>query len=368
MTLQPYLRPSSEVALRHTCSRFFHLFSLPSFYLSGPEKFEFCCMTERDQDPRELERLVCGRCRDIHSKSAFAAADISVPPLERDCRQVWLCAHRYLGYRKTVKLLKAGVDAPFRAENIDPCSRCRETIRNRSLSERPEKGTREIDLEHPGSESLLISKVALMQRPSPSHNTRAMAAGMYVETFPVKEVSDALEAIDFRLCPHLCLGDPSILSKFCRACLNTQKMPPGSKGPPCISEGRREMGDFDAYGKCKGGCFVRGCRTKFMFQTRESLAPDASGKRKVWLLIVVYRWLGPLLSKTRDPSWLTHTVDTYERYQMRLAWDQWDKSNRGRQFIPNWSLCLLHPDDCKLYEFSRERREKAAAAAKGPLS
>ena len=348
--LQPFLAPASEVALRHTSSRFFHLYSLPSFYLSGNERLDFCCMMERDQDPRSLGRLVCGKCRDIHSKSAFAASEVQQEPLRRDCRQVWLCAHRSLGYRKTLKAIKAGVDAPFRSETLDPCSRCREIVRNRSVAERPEKGTREVDLEHPRSESLLITKIALMQRPSPSYNTKSMAGSMYKETFPVKEVSQALQAINFRLCPHLCLGDPSILSKFCRACLNTQKLALGVKGPPCLAESRREVGDLES-GKCKGSCYIRGCRTKFMFQARESLAPDASGKRQVWLMISIYRWLGPLLTKERDSVWLEHTVDQQERGQMRGAWEQWIQNKRTRQFMPNWSICLLHPDDCKLDEF-----------------
>ena len=361
MFLKPYLCPSAEVALRHTCSRFFHLYSLPSFYLSGNDKLDFCCMMERDQDPRELDRLVCGRCRDIHPKSAFAASEVPQQPLERDCRQVWLCAHRYLGYRKTIRNVKAGVEAPFRSESLDPCSKCREVIRNRAIAERPEKGTREIDIEHPGSQSLLISKIAIMQRPSPSHNRKSQASGMYVETFPVKEVSDALQAINFRLCPHLCLGDPSILSKFCRGCLNTQRLAPGAKGPPCIAEGKGQIGG----GKCKGTCYVRGCKTKFMFQSRESLAADSSGKRQVWLIISVYRWLGPLLTAERDSSWTEHSVDTHERAQMRQAWAQWEKSDRNRQFIPNWSICLLHPDDCRLNDFGRERWEKADHVAKG---
>ena len=362
MFLRPYLYPHTEVALRHACSRFFHLYSLPSFYLSGDDKFEFCCMMERDQDPKELDRLVCGRCRDIHLKSAFAAADISLQPLERDCRQVWLCAHRSFGYRKTVKNLKAGVDAPFRAETLESCSKCREVIRSRSISERPEKGTRDIDLQHPDNQTLLITKVALMQRPSPSHNTKSMAGGMYKETFPAKDVQEALRAINFRLCPHLCLGDPSILSKFCRACLNTQRLAPGIKGPPCIAETKK--GVF-ASGKCKGTCYVRDCRTKFMFQARESLAPDASGKRQVWLIMVIYRWLGPLLSEERGRLWSEHTVDVNERSQMRADWDAWERVNRPRQFIPNWSICLLHPDDCKLLEFGSERWEKPTTVAKG---
>ena len=37
-----------------------------------------------------------------------------------------------------------------------------------------------------------------------------------------------------------------------------------------------------------------------MFQARESLAPDASGRRQVWLLLVLYRWLGGLEPPPED--------------------------------------------------------------------
>ena len=348
MFLQSYLNPSSEVALRHSCSRFFNLYSTPSFYLSGQDRFDFCCMTERDQDPSKLDRLVCGTCRDLHPRSAFAASEIMQPPTERDCRQVWLCAHRSLGYQKTIRSIKAGVEAPFRAETIDPCSRCKETIRNRSVADRPEKGTLEINIEDPNSESLLISKIAILQAISPSHNTRGMASSMYVETFQAKDVSEALQAINFKLCPHLSLGDPTILSKFCRACINTQKLPPGTRGPPCISEVKREFDDFKKGRKCQGSCYIRGCKTKFMFQARESLAADVSGKRQVWLIIVAYRWLGPLLNNGKDSTWLEHSVNNKDRTEMRSAWEKWKKGSGARPCMPNWSICLLNPEDCNL--------------------
>lgn len=348
MVLQPYLKPSSEVSLRHSCFRFLHLYTTPSFYLSGEDKFDFICMTERDQDPRQLDRLVCGKCKELHPKSQFASSEIEQAPLARDCRQVWLCAHRALGYSKTVKNIKAGVDTPFRVERLDPCPRCREIVRNRSVADRLENGTSKMNLEDPRSESLLISKIALLQAPSPVHKTRGTAHSMYQETFPAKDVSAALNAINFRICPHVRLSDPIILSKFCRSCINTQRLPQGVKGPPCIGEMRREFGDFRKGGKCKGQCYIRGCKTQFMFQARESLAPDASGKRQVWLIIVAYRWLGPLLSKGKDSIWLDHAVDCHERAEMREAWQNWDKTFQGRQCMPNWDICLLHPEDSNL--------------------
>lgn len=204
--LQPYLRPSSEVSLRHSCSRFLHLYSTPSFYLSGDDKFDFICMTERDQDPRQLDRLVCGKCKELHHKAVFASSEIDQKPLSRDCRQVWLCAHRSMGYSKTAKYIKAGVDSPFRVEKLDPCNKCREIVRNRSVADRIEKGTSEINLEDPRSESLLISKIALLQAPSPVHKTKGTAHSMYQETFPAKDVSAALNAVDFRICPHVKLS------------------------------------------------------------------------------------------------------------------------------------------------------------------
>jgi len=348
--LQRYLSPSSEVALRYSCSRFFHLYSTPSFYLAGQELFDFLCMTERDQDPTELDRLVCSRCQELHPRSSFPSSEVRQEPTVRDCRQVWLCAHRTLGYPKTLRTIKAGVEAPFRVETLEPCSRCRDTIRNRSVADRPQKGTSLIDLESPNAESMLVSKIALLQAPSPRYNIRTNGgSGMYKEVFQVKDVSAALQSIDFRICAHLKLGDPYILSKFCRACTNTQRLPPGVRGPPCISESKRELGDVKTAGRCKGTCYTRGCKTQFMFQARESLAPDASGRRQVWLMIVVYRWLGPLLSAGRDATWNDHAVDHKERTQMRRDWTEWERASRSaQQPMPNWSICLLHPEDSNL--------------------
>ena len=348
LSLQHYLSLCSEVSLRQSCSRFFHLYCSPSFYLSGDDKFDFICMIERDQDPALLPRLVCGQCRDLHPKWMFPASEIRRAPLDRDCRQVWLCPHRSLGYEKCTRKIKAGVDSPFRSENVEPCNRCRETIRNRTVADRPERSGAMIDLQNPKAESMLISKIALLQAPSPSHNTRGAASGLYTETFAAKDVSDALQALNFPICPHIRLGDPFILSKFCRACISTTVLKPGQPGPNCISEVKdRDIFGRSKEGKCKGECYDRGCKTKFMFQSRESLTPDASGKRQVWLIIVAYRWLGSLLSKGKDSTWLNHSVKAPERTDMRKAWDNWTRATR-RQPMPNWSICLLHPEDCNL--------------------
>lgn len=341
MFLEPYLSPSSEVALRHSCSRFFHLYRTPSFVLKGQELFDFLCMTERDQDPAELDKLVCGKCQLLHIRSSFPSSEVKVESRLRDCRQVWLCPHRHLGYSKTARNMKAGVDSPFRVETLEPCSRCRNSIRNRSVADRPEKGTSVMDLENPKAESLLISKIGLLQSPSPVYNSRTTGgSGMYKEVFQVKDVVSVLQAIDFRLCPHLKLGDPYILSKFCRACFNTQRFPPGVKGPPCINEAKKDYGEKQTGSKCKGTCFTRGCRTQFMFQARESLSADASGRRQVWLIIVIYRWLGPLLSAGRNATWTDHAINHQERKEMRTKWVDWEKANRaGLQCMPNWDIC-----------------------------
>ena len=348
--LQAYLTPSSEVALRHSCSRFFHLYRLVSFYLMGSELLEFLCMVERDQDPARLDKLVCGVCQGLHPRTAFPSSEVKQPSLQRDCRQVWLCAHKHLGYPRTIKLIKAGVESPFRSENLEPCSRCRDAIRNRSVGDRPEKGTSQMELESPKSESLLISKIGLMQAPAPIYNLRGASgsSGMYREVFQAKDVSAALQGINFRLCSHLELGDPYILSKFCRSCINTQKLPPGVKGPTCISEpDKKDFGQAKTIGRCKGSCYTRGCKTKFMFQARESLSPDASGRRQIWLIIVVYRWLGPLLNAGRDKNWQEHTSLHKERLEMKRKWIEW-RDNGGQQCMPNWSISLLHPDDSNL--------------------
>ncbi|KAL6251683.1 hypothetical protein RBB50_001893 [Rhinocladiella similis] len=376
--LQPYLTPSSEVALRHTCSRFFHLYTLPSFVLKGKDLFDFLCMTERDQEPADLDKLVCGKCQELHVKTTFPSSELGQPPTSRDCRTIWLCAHRTLGYAKTIRSIKAGVEAPFRVETLDPCSRCRNFIRTRSVAERPEKGTSLMDLESPKAQSLLITKIALLQAPSPLSHTRdrtSGGSGMYKEVFSAKDVSDALAAIDFRLCPHMKLGDPYILSKFCRACINTQRLPVGVRGPPCISDWKKRDYDFNDKDtsssssssknnnsntrsrrggrKCKGSCYTRGCKTQFMFQARESLSPDASGRRQVWLIIAVYRWLGPLQTDHRESTWTDHAVDHRERRDMRGRWAEWERQqSRGAAgkppCMPNWSICLLHPEDSNL--------------------
>ena len=348
--LQAYLAPSSEVALRQSCSRFFHLYRMQSFYLGGSDLFEFLCMAERDQDPTQLEKLVCGVCQGIHPRRSFPSAEVRQAPLDRDCRQVWLCAHKFLGYQRTIRLIKAGVEAPFRSENLEPCSRCRDAIRNRSIADRPEKGTSQMELESPKAESLLVSKIGLMQAPAPIYNVRGSSgsSGMYREVFQSKDVSAALQAINFRLCSHLQLGDPYVLSKFCRSCINTQKLPPGVKGPVCISEpDKKDFGQSKTIGRCKGTCWARGCKTQFMFQARESLSPDASGRRQIWLIIVVYRWLGPLLTAGRDKHWKEHSTNHKERLDMRREWTDW-RDNRGQQCMPNWSISLLHPDDSNL--------------------
>lgn len=350
--LQQYLRPSAEVALRHSCSRFFYLFSLPSFYLAGEDKFEFICMAERDQDPSQLPRLVCGTCHDLHSKTSFPAAEVRQSPLDRTCRQVWLCAHKAVGYKKAIKTIKAGVEAPFRATNLDPCSRCREILRNRSIADRPEKGTSAADLDSPKAESLLISKIAILQAPVPAYNEKTTSgSGIYKEVFPVKSVAAALQAIDFPICSHIKLSDPYVLSRFCRSCINTQRLPPGVKGPPCISESKREFGEADYLGKCRQSCYMRGCKTKFMFQARESLAPDASGKRQVWLIFCIYRWLGALQNADGGRQWQYHIVDHNRRIEMRASWDKLEKQQRNRKPMPNWSICLLNPEDCNVRSF-----------------
>ena len=351
MNIERYLSPSSEVSLRQSCSRFFYIYKTQSFYLKGPELFDFLCMIERDQDPTQLDRLVCGVCKELHPRKTFPSSEVRQPPLKRDCRQVWLCAHKYLSYSSSIKQIKTGPDSPFRVENHMPCSRCRDTVRSRSVADRPEKGTSQMELESPKSQSLLISKIGLMQAPSPIYKLRTStnSSGMYTEVFEAKRVSDALQAVDFPICPHIRLGDPVILSKFCRSCINTQKLPPGVKGPPCISESdKKDPGKDKIIGRCKGTCFTRGCRTQFMFQSRESLAPDISGRRQIWLIIVVYRWLGPLLSEGRDRTWSDHATNHQSRMEMQQKWAMWDKETRGQSCMPNWSICSLHPDDSNL--------------------
>lgn len=346
LTLQKYVSPSSEVALRQSCSRFYQLYSLPSFYLSGDDRFEWLCLYEKDQDVDELDQLVCGWCKDRHTKSTFPSAERRLTPGDRDCRQVWLCAHKHLGYQKTIKEIKTGHEAPFKSQSLESCSRCRENIRSRSVAERPEKGTTHADLNSPNATSLLITKIALLQAPLPKYSEKTSSGSpMYKEIFSVKDVSQALEALDFPICSHLKLSDQYLLSRFCRSCINTQKLPPGVKGPPCISEQKRDIGDPAYLGKCKQSCYTRGCKTKFMFQARESLAPDASGRRQVWLILAVYRWLGPLQTTKRDTHWIGHAVPHMTRMQMRQKWEAMEKYRGSKKPMPNWSICLLHPED-----------------------
>jgi len=351
LTLQKYLKPSSEVALRHSCARFFNLFGMPSFYLSGGDKFEWMCMTERDQDPDQLDRLVCGLCKELHPKGAFPASERKCGPVERDCRQVWLCAHKHMGYQKTLNTIKAGHEAPFKAKTLESCSRCRETIRSRSVFDRPEKGTSDAALESENAASLLVTKIAILQAPSPDYLEKTKnGSPAYKEVFGVKEVAAALSGIDFPICPHINLSDPYLLSRFCRSCINTQRLPPGVKGPPCISETRKDFGDPEYLGKCKQSCYTRGCRTRFMFQARESLSPDASGRRQIWLIIAIYRWLGPLQSTNRDPAWTGHAISHATRAEMRRKWEALEKTYKSQKPMPNWGICLLYPEDCNLRE------------------
>lgn len=352
LVLQQYLTLGSEVSLRQSCSRFYHLYRTQSFILKGAELFDFLCMIERDQDPTQLERLVCGHCKELHPRKSFPSSEWRQAPLERDCRQIWLCAHKHFSYQQCLKHIKPGPESPFKVQNetLLPCSRCRDGIRNRSVADRIERGTSQMEMENPLNQSLLISKLALVQAPTPVYNARTSgASGMYKEIFDVKQVSSSLQAINFQLCPHLRLGDPFILSKFCRSCINTQKLPPGVKGPPCISEpDKKDFGKDKIFGRCKGTCFIRNCKTQFMFQSRESLAPDASGRRKIWLIIVIYRWLGPLQTAGRERNWSEHASEHKERLDMQQNWTQWDRKTRGQACMPNWSICTLHPDDSNL--------------------
>lgn len=332
LMIQPHLSPSSEVSLRQACSRFYYLFSRPSFYLAGDERFIFLCGTERD-DPNASgtrKRLVCGHCRELHRRLAFPLGQLTKRPDERDCRQIWLCPHRSLGFDKAVRRIAAR--DTLRVETLNPCTKCHPLIRNRSVAETAGSSTSE------ASDSLLISKIGILQKPMPSGSSR-----VYTELFTTKELAAVLSGLDFQLCPHLRLGDPYILSKFCRACLSVD--PPSDKGPPCISLANRGQ----RKGICRGMCYARDCKTGFMFQTRQSLLPDASGRRQVWLIIAVYRWLGPLtesaeVTSAAHPLWVDHTVDAAEMVEMRARWEVW-MQGFGKRCLPDWSICQLHPDD-----------------------
>ncbi len=373
LQLQFHLTPCTEVSLRQSCSRFFHIYSCPSFDLAGEDRFTFLCHLECDNpNPlRNCTRAVCGYCRDLHARSAFPSSELSKLPQDRDCRQVWLCPHRALGFEKAVHRLRA-VETLLRVENLDPCVKCKPLVRNRSVADRPGKSiytpASEVDLSDSSiaGETMLVSKIGILQKPSPS-DARGSGSSSKSEVFPTKELAAALSGLDFRICPHIRLGDPYILSKFCRSCLNVRTLRPGEKGPPCISFNN----GGERTGKCRGSCYVKGCKTSFMFQTRESLLPDVSGRRQVWLILGVYRWLGPLVVKKSTVvadvdgecadagsvlvkakaqerrMWVGHTVDAAEMVEMRVKWKAWLR-DYGRKCMPDWSICHLHPEDCDL--------------------
>lgn len=371
LQLQLFLTPCSEVSLRQSCSRFFRIYSCPSFYLAGDFRFIFLCHLERDSPnpSRNRARLVCGHCRDLHARSAFPSSELKKPPQARDCRQVWLCPHRTLGIEKAVRRIRA-VETLFRNETLDPCTQCKALVRNRSAADRSGHFSyvpaAKMDLSD-GSitgETLLVTKIGILQKTSPS-DARGSGSSLNTETFPTKDLVAALSGLDFRICPHVRLGDPYFLTKFCRACLNLRILRPGERGPPCISYkngGERAR-------KCSGRCYVKSCKTSFMFQTRESLLPDVSGRRQIWLIVAIYRWLGPLIigkitedgagdagtekagiaamNLYRGREWLDHTVDAAEMVEMRVKWKSWMKEY-GRKCMPDWSICQLHPEDCHL--------------------
>lgn len=371
--LQQYLTEGSEVSLRQSCSRFFHMYSCPSFYLAGDDRFSFLCQLERDNPnpSRGRTTLVCGHCRDLHAKSAFPSSELRKLPQERDCRQVWLCPHRAMGYEKASHRIRAH-ETLLRVENLDPCIKCKSLIRHRSVANQPGKppyrrasDTDCLDSSIAGK-TLLISKIGILQKPSPS-DARGPASSLNTEIFPTKEVAAALSGLDFCLCSHMRLGDPYILSKFCRSCLSVRLPRQGEKGPPCISFNN----SGERTGKCRGICYDKGCNTGFMFQSRESLLPDVSGRRQIWLILGIYRWLGPLLCEPhsidfdgygctehaeatlsmpkRDSHglWVRHTVDAAEMVEMRFNWKIWLKEY-GRKCMPDWSICQLHPEDWNL--------------------
>ncbi|KAL9105322.1 MAG: hypothetical protein Q9227_009489 [Pyrenula ochraceoflavens] len=303
--LPVYLSRSALVSLRQTSSRLHTLFSrLPassSSSLSGPARFAFLTFLERDNTTRLFPipppRTLCGHCQRFHPRSAFPSTMHSQPAASRDCRQVWLCPHKSLSYTRASKVLRPRFEEKneesFRAQTLFPCSRCRDSIRHRAAAD--------------PSACLLTTKIALLQRPLPG------SGNFNGELFPVRDVSAALRALNFKMCPHISIGDPFLLSRYCRACLATKSMKAmaGDKLSGCISDvnsERLEDGGKKKGSKCKGGCFVRGCGTGYMFQTRESLAPDGAGRRQVWLLLVIYRWLGGLKPPTEDASVESGTV------------------------------------------------------------
>ena len=371
LELEHYLGPCAEVSLRQSCSRFFYLFSYPSFYLKGDARFVFLCNIERD-DPGSLgkrKRLVCGHCRDLHSKSAFPSSQLTNAPQQRDCRQIWLCPHRSLGFEKAVRSIST-VDTLLRLERHDPCSRCKPVIRNRSVAERNGSGSTSLPTELDPSEgsvageTMLISKIGILQKPAPLIDGRVSGSSLDAEIFTTKELARVLSALNFCICPHLQLGDPYILSKFCRACLDIQPAREGGKRRVCISLTNKG----EKKGMCKGMCYAKDCKTGFMFQSRQSMLPGASGRRQVWLILSIFRWLGSLTPSrvSRDPTaarpetgdkslrsgaeerlWTDHTVDAAEMAAMRGRGKAW-MGEFGSRCLPDWSICELHPEDFSL--------------------
>lgn len=370
--LPPYLPPSALVALRQTCSRLHTILGLlphsSSSSLSRTSTFTFLLMLDRDNltsyAPSTPPRLLCGQCQRFHPRSAFPAAHASLHPLHRSCRQLWLCPHKSYTHPRAAKFLRPPQDSNtlFITKNIDPCPRCRDSIRHRVASD--------------PTNTILTTKIALLQRPTPLPKR-----GQAPDVFPVKDVSAALQTLSFRLCPHIRISDHQLLSRFCRVCLSTRSVKANGR---CIQDCNSERLSGTGYGggKCKGQCFKRGCNTGWMFQTRESLKPDASGRRQVWLVLAVWRAVGnlkipedddagtadeivwdpeemgdgkkdtlpePIMSPgvgERDPAWLDHTVDAPERASMRKHWEQWNRgAGGGGKCLPDWSALLLLSDD-----------------------
>ena len=151
-------------------------------------------------------------------------------------RQVWLCPHRALGFEKAVYRIRS-IETEFRVENLGPCVKCKPLIRNRAVADRPGKAiytpASNVDLSDGtiAGEALLVSKIGLLQKPSPS-GSRGPGSNSSTEIFPTKELAVALSELDFRICPHIRPGDACMLSKFSRACLNVRVLRPGEKGPP----------------------------------------------------------------------------------------------------------------------------------------
>lgn len=371
--LPPYLPPSAVVSLRQTCSRLHTVLGLlphsSSSSLSPSSTFAFLLMLDRDNlttySPSHPPRLLCGHCRRLHPRSAFPAAHISLHPLRRSCRQLWLCPHKSYTHPRAAKLLRPPRDSNtlFITKNIDPCPRCRDNIRHRVAAD--------------PSNTILTTKIALLQRPTPLPRR-----GQAPDVFPVKDVSAALQALNFRICPHIRISDHLLLSRFCRVCLSTRSVKANGR---CIQDCNSERLNTTGYGggKCKGQCFKKGCNSGWMFQARESLKPDATGRRQVWLVLGVWRGLGKLKiqdddddsgvdeiisdpdeeagdEKTdatrnagpdpgtgdKEPAWVDHTVDVPERAAMRKHWEEWNRgSGGGGKCLPDWSICLLHPED-----------------------